>query len=334
MGKILRWAAIGLSIGALAAGATAVPSRAAELEKITTVGSSWPGHSPIWMAIHEGYFKDAGFDVSFRGIAGSMDRVAVISSGDAKFGGMGAAAMVPAMAQGNKNFYWVGSPDAAKTFSGIVVSEKIKNLQDLKGKRLAVQFGGSEEPTDYMLLQKVGIDIYKDLRLVNMPQADMIQALKQGNIDAAGAWSPEFEQLQAVPGAHAVASVDDLGFFDKYHQMPIPDVLLINKQWADQDPARAKRFLAAYFKGVDFVVANPEKTTETAITYTNQPASVYSVSASKFNWLTIKDQCQQLSQAGAYPVIDQLVDFMVMTKKIDEKPDYKAWVRGDLVGCN
>jgi taurine transport system substrate-binding protein len=331
----MRPMVVGMALAAAAAlGIAALPSQAAELEKVTTVGSSWPGHSPIWMAIQEGYFKAAGFDVSFRQISSSMDRVSVISSGDAKFGGMGAAAMLPAMAQGNQNFYWVGSPDAARTYSGIVAREQIKSLKDLKGKRLAVQFGGSEEPTDYMLLQKVGLDAYKDLRLVNMPQADMIQALKQGNIDAAGAWSPEFEQLQKVPGAHTIASVDDLGFFEKYHQMPVPDVLLVNKQWADKDPARAKRFLDAYFKGMAFVMAHPKETTQTAITYTKQPADVYSVAASKFNWLTKKEQCRQLSKEGAYPVMDQLIDFMVLTKKIDDKPDYKKWVRGDLVGCS
>lgn len=315
---------------ALASGGAA---RSADLEQITTVGSSWPGHSPIWVAIHEGYFKAAGFDVRFRLVASSMDRVSVIASGDAKFGGMGAAAMLPAMAQGNHSFYWVGSPDAARDYSGIVARAQITGLKDLKGKRLAVQFGGSEEPTDYFLLQKVGIDIYSDLHLVNMPQADMIQALKQGNIDAAGAWSPEFEELQKIPGAHVLANVDDLGFFTKYHQMPVPDVLLVNKAWTDKDPARAKRFLDAYFKGVDFVKAHPQETTAIAITYTNQPAALYSVSASKFNWLDKSEQCRQLSAQGAYPVIDQLADFMVKTQKIDAKPDYQKWVRRDLVGC-
>ena len=130
-----------------------------------------------------------------------------------------------------------------------------------------------------------------------------------------------------------MANVDDLGFFQKYHQMPVPDVLLINKAWVDQDPRRAKRFLDAYFKGVDFVIAHPRQTTAIAITFTNQPADLYSVSASKFNWLPKAEQCRQLSPQGAYPVVDQLADFMVKTQKIDEKPDYRRWVRRDLVGC-
>src|SRR6185312_7098930 len=120
MGAIKQAITFGLAGGLMTIGTLMTPSHGAQLEKITAVGSSWPGHSPVWMAIKEGYFKDAGFDWTCRTISGSMDRVSVISSGDAKFGGMGAAAMLPAMAQGNKNFYWVGSHDAARTYSGIV----------------------------------------------------------------------------------------------------------------------------------------------------------------------------------------------------------------------
>ena len=50
-----------------------------------------------------------------------------------------------------------------------------------------LQFGASEEVTDYYLLKKAGLDLFKDVTLVNLPQANMVQALKQGDIDAAGA---------------------------------------------------------------------------------------------------------------------------------------------------
>ncbi|NIR89354.1 MAG: ABC transporter substrate-binding protein [Gammaproteobacteria bacterium] len=331
MKKLKYWLVTGLTTGVLAT-ALAGGAGAAGLEKVNVVGSSWPGHAPQWMAIDNSYFEKAGFDVTFRMVAGSMDRVAVISSGDAVFGGMGAAAMVPAMAQGNRNFYWVGSPDAARAYSGIVAKKEIKSLNDLKGKKLAVQFGGSEEVTDYYLLQTVGMDMYNDVQLVNMRQSEMLQALSQGLIDAAGAWSPEFERLQKIEGTHVIATVDDLGFFEKYRQMPVPDVLLINKEWTDQDPQRAKRFLCAYFKGMDYVMANPKETSETAIKYTKQPADVYSVAANKFNWLPREAQAVQLSDKGAYPVIDKLIAFMHdQVQKIDNKPDYREWVRADLV---
>jgi hypothetical protein len=39
-----------------------------------------------------------------------------------------------------------------------------------------------------------------------------------------------------------------------------------------------------------------------------------------------------MSENGAYPIMDAMIDFMVNTiKKVDEKPDYKQWVRQDLL---
>ena len=48
--------------------------------------------------------------------------------------------------------------------------------------------------------------------------------------------------------------------------------------------------------------------------------------------LTQKDQAQQMSDKGAYPIMDKMIDFMHDTiKKIDSKPNYREWVREDLV---
>lgn len=332
MFSIARRVALGALVCSATLGLSAIASIAQE--RVTVVGNSWPGHAPMWMAIEKGFFKEAGFDVTFSFVAGSADRVAVISSGEVAFGGMGAAAVVPAMGRSNKNFYWVGSPDVAiGDFSGIVARGEIKTLQDLKGKRLAFQFGASEEVVDYLLLKAAGVDLYKDVNLVNLPQANMAQALKQGDIDAAGAWSPEFETMQKLPDAHVLATVGQLGFLEKYNQMPVPDVLLMNAKWADADPARAKRFMDAYFKGADFVQANLQETAKAANKYTKQTPEVFSVAAAKLTWLGKAEQCKQLSDKGVYPVMDTLVDFLVMVKRLDQKFDPRGWARSDIVGC-
>ncbi len=327
-----RRTVLALTLGVATLSAFNYPSCADEA--VTVVGNAWPGHAPMWMAVEKGFFKKAGFDATFSFVGGSADRVSVISSGEVAFGGMGAAAVVPAMGRGNKNFYWIGSPDvAARDFSGIVGRAEIKTLKDLKGKKLAFQFGASEEVTDYFLLQKVGLDLFKDVTLVNLPQANMVQALKQGDIDAAGAWSPEFEIMQKMPGMHTLADVGELGYLEKYNQMPVPDVLLMNAKWVDANPERAKKFMAAYFEGVDYVRANPEETAKTAPKYTKQTPEIFTLAASKLTWLTKADQCKQLSNQGVYPVMDNLVDFMVMVKRVDQKFDPRGWARADVVGC-
>src|ERR1700730_4967872 len=82
----------------------AIATQADELKKVTVVSSTAGVHAPFWVGMEKGFFKDAGFEVSWREVASSVDRVTVVSSGDAVMGGTGAQAMIAVMGQGNKNF--------------------------------------------------------------------------------------------------------------------------------------------------------------------------------------------------------------------------------------
>jgi ABC-type nitrate/sulfonate/bicarbonate transport system substrate-binding protein len=240
--------------------------------------------------------------------------------------------MVAIMGQGNKNFYWVGIPDSAKDISGVVARGDIASLKDLKGKKLAIQFGGSEEIVDYYLLRNVGLDMYKDVQLVNLKQSEMIQAMKQRLIDAAGAWYPEYARLQDIEGVKKIASVADLGYWEKYRQLPTPNTLIMSKKFVDQDLAGAKRFLAAYWKSQQWVIDNRAEAAQISARISKQSVDEWLAWENMSVRLTRKDQLQQMSDNGAYPIMDTMVDFMVNTiKKVDEKPDYKQWVRRDLL---
>ena len=311
---------------------TSMGAGADDLRKVTVVSSTAGVHAPFWIGMEKGFFKEAGFDVSWREVASSADRVTVVSSGDAVMAGTGAQAMVAIMGQGNKNFYWVGIPDSAKDISGVVARGDITSLKDLKGKKLAIQFGGSEEIVDYYLLRNVGLDMYKDVQLVNLKQSEMIQAMKQGLIDAAGAWYPEYARLQDIEGVRKIASVADLGYWEKYHQIPAPNTLIISKKFVDQDLAGAKRFLAAYWKSQQWVIDNRAESAQIAAKVSKQSVDEWLAWENMSVRLTRKDQLQQMSENGAYPIMDAMIDFMVNTiKKVDEKPDYKQWVRQDLL---
>jgi ABC-type nitrate/sulfonate/bicarbonate transport system substrate-binding protein len=323
-----------LLVGALAVSVALATgsAKAQDLKKVTVVSSTAGVHAPYWVGMEKGFFKDAGFDVSWREVASSVDRVTVVSQGDAVMAGTGSQAIVAVMGQGNKNFYWVGIPDSAQDISGIVARGDVKTLKDLKGKKLAIQFGGSEEIVDYYLLNTVGLDMYKDVQLVNLKQSEMIQAMKQGLIDAAGAWYPEYARLQEIDGTRKIASVADLGFWEKYRQIPAPNALVVSKKFVDQDPAGAKRFLAAYWKSQQWVIDNQAEAAKISAKISKQSEDEWLAWEKVSVRLTRKDQAQQMSDNGAYPIMDKMIDFMHDTiKKIDSKPNYREWVRQDLV---
>lgn len=327
-GWIGRMLVIGLASASIGLGVAA----AQEPVQVTIVGTTWYGHAPAWVGIEKGFFKEAGFDATYKFLFSTVDRVNTVASGDAKFGSVGLLGMLSVMAQGNKAFYWVGNQDQSAGTEGIVAQAHVKDLKDLKGRKLALQFGGSEELVDYFLLKQVGLDMYKDLTLVNIRQPEMVQAFTQKFIDAAGAWSPEYDRLQKLEGAHVIATMEDLFFWKKYGSTPAPDVLLINKKFADEDVARGKRFMKAYFRAVDFVRDNPDETAEIAAKYTKQDVAVVKEGMKRYQWRSQADQKRVLSEDGLFGLLAFVVDFLHdVVKKIDSKPNFREWVRADIV---
>lgn len=300
-------------------------------EKAYIVGSSWYGHAPAWVAIEEGYFAEAGFDVEYKFVASSTDRLMAVSSGSALFASLGEMAMITPMAMGNKNFYWVGSQDIAPGFEGIVAQEWIRSIADLKGKKVAVQAASSTDLTLHLLAKEYGLNSYRDINLINISYSEMYTAFANKNIDAAVVWEPTFSQLQELPGAHVLGKDTDTEIYRRFASMTSPDVLIINRRYADRNPEKAKVFINAYFKGVEFVRDNPDEAARIIEKYVGQDLEQIVQGLKGFIWLDAQDQAKVLSPEGLFGQIEYVIDFLQETGRITRKPNYKDWVRLDLL---
>lgn len=299
--------------------------------KLTVCGSAWYGHAPVWVGIDKELFKKNGFDVTFTSVTSSTDRLAAVTTNSCQFAGLGEVAMLSFMAQGNTNFYWVGNQDIAPGFEGIVARENIKTLKDLKGKKVAIQFASSVDMTVYDVLAHAGVDPFTDIKRVNMKANEMTVAFTKGYVDAAAIWEPAFSELLKVKGAHILARDTDTEIYKKYKTMTGPDVLVINKTFADENEAQAKKFLKLYFDAIDYIKAHPDETADTAVRYTQQDKKLLQNAFAKIVWRSYDDQKRILSEDGMFPQVDEVVKFLhEKAKAIPEKPDYKKWVKASL----
>lgn len=303
-------------------------------EQTYIVGSTWYGHAPAWVAIEKGWFAEAGFDAEYKFVANSTDRLNAVSSGSALFASMGEIAMITPMTQGNKNFYWVGSPDMAPGFEGIVAKEEIKSIADLKGKKVAVQFASSVDLTLNLLAKEQGLDSYRDIRLINMSYGEMYAALASGNVDAAATWEPTLSKLLEIPGTHIIGKDTDTVIYKEFKSMTGPDVLVMNRKYVDRDPERAKDFLKAYFRGVEFVRDNPEEAAKLCQKYIpDQSVEKIAQGLKGFQWLDADAQFTRVfTEDGLYGQMEYVIDFLKDTaKRIYAKPNYKDWVKTDIL---
>jgi NitT/TauT family transport system substrate-binding protein len=176
------------------------PTSAAEPLKIAY--SDWPGYVAWQVAIDKGWFKEAGVDVKFDWFdygasldaftAGKVDGV-FVTNGDALVVGSGGAknTMILLTDYSNGNDMIIGKPG-------------IKDLKDLKGKKVGTELG----IVDHLLLldglQKSGMK-ESDVTLVNTKINDTPQALAAGDLAAIGVFEPSASQaLKLVPGSKPI----------------------------------------------------------------------------------------------------------------------------------
>ena len=303
------------------------------VDKVVAVGSQWYGHIPVWAGIERGIFERHDFGVEWRFIGKSMDRLNAISSGEAQFASLGEIAMLSAMAQGNTRFYWIGNQDIAPGFEGLVARPGIDGFEKLRGKRIGFPFGSSVELTARMLLHQHGLDPDRDVRLVNLEVGDVPAVFRAGNVDAALIWEPGFSQIRAVEGAVLLGMDTDTEVYQRFGTMTGPDVLVMGRAWADADPQRARRFLEAYFKALDWVNANPRETVAlVAGRYIQQEAAVIQANLDKFRWHDAADHKRVMSDSGIFAQAEYILEILhEQMGALPRKPAFRDWVRLDLL---
>jgi len=302
-------------------------------DAVVAVGSQWYGHIPVWIGMERGIFRKHGFEVSWRYIGKSIDRLNAISSGEAQFASLGEIAMLSAMAQGNRRFYWVGNQDIAPGFEGLVARPGIGKISDLKGKRVGFPFGSSVDVTVRLLLRAHKLDPARDVKLVNLEVGDVPAVFRAGNVDAAAVWEPGFSQLREVAGATVLGLDTDTEIYERFGTMTGPDVLILGKDWADADPARARRFLAAYFEALAWTRDNIDAATQIVHEkYIQQDLNLIRANVKKFVWLGAAEQTKILSNDGMFAQAEFLLGILHdQMRALPIKPDFRAWVNRDLL---
>lgn len=128
--------------------------------------------------------------------------------------------------------YAISSLGAEGKMALVVNSKsKVKDVKDLKGKKVATMFGTSPHKPAVQWLKDAGLTPGKDVELVNLPNAETLRvALETNQIDAAVLWDP-YVTDGTDKGIHKVVVDTDLDL-----------VTVMSKSFADQNPQAIANF--------------------------------------------------------------------------------------------
>lgn len=133
-----------------------------------------------------------------------------LNVGSVVFGESGEAPPIFAQAA-SPNLVYVANQPAAPNAEALIVQKNspIQSIQDLKGKRVALNKGSNVHYLLLKLLEKNQLTL-QDIQVVYLPPADARAAFEKGAVDAWVIWDPFFAAAEQQIGARVLATGQNL----------------------------------------------------------------------------------------------------------------------------
>jgi NitT/TauT family transport system substrate-binding protein len=205
------------------------------------------------MDVAEAFLRAEGFtDVRYVRTPGGFSAPQMIARGEVEFGSSFAGSVV----------YHLDAGLPITAVSGLHVGcyelfarEPIRNVSDLKGRRVGIQTLTSSAHLYLSIMAKhVGLDPKEDIEWVVPPSGDAMQRFIAGETDAFLGFPPEPQELRARGFTRVILNTATDRPWSQYFCC----MMYGNRAWVRDHPVATKRFLRAVFKAAEFCQAEPE----------------------------------------------------------------------------
>jgi NitT/TauT family transport system substrate-binding protein len=209
----------------------------------------------IYVAEAKGFFKDEGLENETIVIGGPA-AIAALVSGDVDFSGAGGSGL-RAAAKGAELKAILYQTEKVTWY--FVVHPSIKQVSDLKGKKIAVGLiGDSEDRFSTMFVERGGLSA-NDITRITMGtnSGARIAAIKSGSLQAA-VLDPGGMIVAEKEGLHALSFLGDL------FPLPFQGYVVTEKKIAE-NPGQIKRWVRAMVRSLMFLRERPEEASDIGI---------------------------------------------------------------------
>jgi len=256
-------------------------------------------------------FTPAGYRIEVIPFESPTDGKNAVVTGSVDFGTYGFAAAMLGAAAGEPVVIFAAQCNRGMAVIGDA-KQDLKSLKDLKGKRLAIWPGSTQEVVILERLKAEGMTI-KDVQHVRLPFSDMAPALARGDVDA-------YVGAEPGPGislANGTGKVIEYPYSTAIGSLNM--VMTAKAETIEKDPELVKVFMAIHKKATEFAMSNREAMVEMASQKLGQQKKSIEMAAPNVE-LTWKIDGDFLKHAKAYG------DLMLEKKQIRALPDYSKFI--------
>ncbi|MEU6252572.1 ABC transporter substrate-binding protein [Streptomyces sp. NPDC047043] len=274
--------------------------------KVTVLRSNGAIFEPLYIAQQQGYFKDAGLDVTIK--AGAQDtsqNAPSVLNGEAQFAMTDSSGFLKGAAQDMPIRIVTGLQSATtKTdpTDGLLVkkSSSIKSFRDLEGKTVGISaLGGTIQFICEYLVQKAGGDPAK-VKFVALPTTSLTDAATSGKTDAVFSFGP-FYFAGKDSGLRSIGN----GMNDVPGM--VQGLLFSSRQYLSKNGDTAKKFIEAVAKAITYANQHPDAVRAIDKKYTQVPAAFIDKHATNYYDKTLNTTVMRtvITKMHAFDLLDK-----------------------------
>ena len=268
--------------------------------------------APILIAIYKKIFEQEGIKVKAMRFNNGPACSEALLLGKVDFATMGDTTAVIAAAR-EAPISIIASHGGGENRHRIIVNKNstIKDIADLKGKRIAVKKGTSTYGGFLLLAGKNHLNL-SNAEIIDMEPGDMPDAICSGSIDAIVASEPTPSLVESFCGGCELATLAGLG--NNY-----PVFLVARRSFAQSHPDVVIGVLKVIREGSRYINKNKEETAEIFSKVTGLPIEITKKSMSYHNYHVSLDETTMES-------LKAIAGFLIAQGIIDKIPDFEKVV--------
>lgn len=211
--------------------------------------SAWPGWFPWQVAQAKGLFQKNKIGVDLQWFDSYIDSITALNTGNLDANSQTLLDTISSIATG-KDLVVVLTNDNSTGNDQIIVSNKIKSVKDLKGKKVAAEEGTVDHFLLILALQRVGMTI-KDIQFVPLETSKAADAFAAGQVDAAAVYAPFTTKALKRPGSSTLFSSKDF-------RGAISDHLVFTRKFVAEHPEKVQAVVDSWFTTLTYIDSNKQ----------------------------------------------------------------------------
>ena len=293
------------------------PPSTSQGEPIVIGYSNWAGWWPWAIAEEEGLFAKNNANVELKWFDGYLESMEAFAAGklDGNCQTLNDTISFAADAVNGEVVILVNDNSAGN--DKIIVTEEINKIEDLKGKKVAVEEGVVDDFMLTLALEEKGMK-RDDVQIVPLESGAAAAAFAAGQTDAVGTYAPYWLTALKREGSKELISSKD-------YPGSIPDLLVASQKLVDEKPEQAQALVNTWFDVLDFMEKNPQKADEIMAARADVTTEELQLLKEGTKIFTIEENLEAFSLGDSMKhmpfAAKKMAEFMVSVNFIPKAPD-------------